>query len=130
MAMSVYMGSSIVLPGIPDPAQYSGVSRVTSTLSMSLFIWAYGAGPMLLSPITEISWIGRNGVYIVGLGLFTVMQVLNALVNKIAGYMFLRFISDILGSPVLSTGGASRRKQLPWRACSVVVPDSDCVVQV
>ena len=107
MTMPVYMGSSIVSPGIPDLAQYFGVSTVTATLSMSLFVWAYGVGPMILSPITEISWIGRNGVYIVGLGLFTVMQVPNALVNNIAGYMILRFISGFLGSPVLSTGGAT-----------------------
>lgn len=107
MTMSVYMGSSIVSPSIPDLAQYFGVSEVVATLSMSLFVWAYGFGPCLLSPITEISWVGRNGPYIVGLGLFTIMQIPNALVNNIAGYMVLRFISGFLGSPVLATGGAT-----------------------
>ena len=107
MTMSVYMGSSIVSPSIPDLAQYFSVSETVATLSMSLFVWAYGFGPMILSPITEISWIGRNGPYIIGLGLFTVMQVPNALVNNLAGYLVLRFISGFLGSPVLATGGAT-----------------------
>lgn len=107
MTMSVYMGSSIVSPSIPELAQYFHVSETTATLSMSLFIWAYGIGPCFLSPITEISWVGRNGPYIWGLGLFTIMQVPNALVDNVAGYMILRFISGFLGSPVLSTGGAT-----------------------
>lgn len=107
MTMSVYMGSSIVSPSITDLAHYFRVSEVVATLSMSLFVWAYGIGPCILSPITEISWVGRNGPYIIGLGLFTVMQIPNALVNNIAGYMILRFISGFLGSPVLATGGAT-----------------------
>lgn len=107
MTMAVYMGSSIVSPSIPDLAQYFEVSETVATLSMSLFVWAYGFGPMILSPITEISWIGRNLPYIIGLGLFTIMQIPNALVNNIAGYMILRFISGFVGSPVLATGGAT-----------------------
>ncbi|WFD01215.1 hypothetical protein MYAM1_003977 [Malassezia yamatoensis] len=107
MTMSIYMGSSIVSPGIPDLAQQFGVSRVVATLSMSLFVWAYGFGPLILSPITEISWIGRNGPYIIGLGLFTILQIPNALVNNLAGYLVLRFLSGFLGSPVLATGGAT-----------------------
>lgn len=107
MMLSVYMGSSIVSPGIPDLANYFGVSETVGVLSMSLFIWGYGIGPCILSPITEISWVGRNGPYIIGLGLFTVMQIPNALVNNVAGYMILRFINGFLGSPVLATGGAT-----------------------
>ncbi|KAI3623605.1 hypothetical protein CBS14141_003866 [Malassezia furfur] len=45
MTMSVYMGSSIVSPSIPDLAQYFSVSETVATLSMSLFVWAYGSGP-------------------------------------------------------------------------------------
>ncbi|KAI3624874.1 hypothetical protein CBS14141_003302 [Malassezia furfur] len=107
MTMAVYMGSTVVSPSIPDLAQSFGVSETVATLSMSLFVWAYGLGPLVLSPKTEISWVGRNGPYIIGVGLFTIMQVPNALVNNIAGYMILRFLSGIVGSPVLATAGAT-----------------------
>ena len=107
MTMSVYMGSSIVSPGIPDLAQQFGVSETVAILAMSLFVWAYGIGPCFLSPITEISWIGRNGPYIIGLGLYTIIQIPNGLVNNLPGYLILRFISGVLGSPVLATGGAT-----------------------
>lgn len=107
MTMTVYMGSSIVSPVIPQMAEYFHVSEVVTALSLSLFVCGYGVGPCLLSPITEISWVGRNGPYIFGLGLFSVLQIPNALVDNIAGYMILRFISGFLGGPVLTTGGAS-----------------------
>ncbi|WFD45017.1 hypothetical protein MPSI1_003693 [Malassezia psittaci] len=107
MTMTVYMGSSIVSPGQQDLAEYFGVSETVAALSLTLFILGYGTGPLLLSPITEISWVGRNGPYIFGLGLFSIMQIPNALVNNIAGYMVLRYISGFLGGPVLTTGGAS-----------------------
>lgn len=107
MTMTVYMGSSIVSPSIADLSEYFNVSETVAALSMSLFVFGYGIGPCILSPITEISWVGRNGPYIMGLGLFTVLQVPNALVDNIAGYMVLRFISGFLGGPVLTTGGAS-----------------------
>lgn len=64
MTMSVYMGSSIVAPSIPYLARTFNVSLTVGMLAMSLFVWAYGFGPMVLAPITEISWVGRNGPYI------------------------------------------------------------------
>lgn len=107
MTMAVYMGSSIVSPAIPDMMTYFGIPEAVGVLSMSLFVWGYGIGPCILSPITEISWVGRNGPYIVGLGLFTILQVPNALVDNVAGYMIIRFLAGFAGSPVLATGGAS-----------------------
>ncbi|WFD01212.1 hypothetical protein MYAM1_003974 [Malassezia yamatoensis] len=107
MTISVYMGSSVVSPAISGISQEFQVSRVTAALSMSLFVWGYGFGPMILSPITEISWVGRNGPYIFGLGLFTVLQIPTAVVNNIAGLLVLRFLGGFFGSPVLATGAAS-----------------------
>ncbi|PKI82519.1 hypothetical protein MVES1_004017 [Malassezia vespertilionis] len=107
MTMSVYMGSSIVSPSIPELSTYFNVGTTTATLSMSLFVWGYGFGPLLFSPITEISWVGRNYPYIICIGLFTILQIPNALVDNVAGFMILRFLCGFLGSPVLSTGGAT-----------------------
>lgn len=103
MTVFVYLGSSIVVPGIPE----LGTSEPVAALSISLFVWGYGLGPMVLSPITEVARIGRNWPYVASIGLFVIMQVPTALCNNVAGFLVLRFIAGFLGSPVLATGGAT-----------------------
>ena len=107
MTVFVYLGSSIVVPGIPELSQKYHISEPVAALSISLFVWGYGLGPMVLSPITEVARIGRNWPYIVSIGLFVIIQVPTALCNNVAGFMVLRFIAGFLGSPVLATGGAT-----------------------
>lgn len=108
LTTSVYMGSSIVSPGIPYIAQYFGVGRVVATLSLTLFVVAYGIGPMLgLCSASEIPAIGRCYPYIITLFLFVILQIPTALVDNIAGFMILRFLAGLVGSPPLATGGAS-----------------------
>lgn len=107
MTVFVYLGSSIVVPGIPEFQDEFSVSEPVAALSISLFVWGYGLGPMVLSPITEVARIGRNWPYVVSIGLFVIIQVPTALCNNVAGFMVLRFIAGFLGSPVLATGGAT-----------------------
>lgn len=107
MTVFVYLGSSVVVPGIPEIREEFGVSEPVAALSISLFVWGYGLGPMVLSPITEIARIGRNWPYVISIGLFVIMQVPTGLCNNIPGYLVLRFIAGLLGSPVLATGGAT-----------------------
>lgn len=107
MTVFVYLGSSIVVPGIPEFSDKFNVSPTVSSLSISLFVWGYGLGPMVLSPITEIARIGRNWPYVISIGLFVILQVPTALCNNVPGYLILRFITGFLGSPVLATGGAT-----------------------
>ena len=107
MTVFVYLGSSIVVPGIPELSEEFHISPTVASLSISLFVWGYGIGPMLLSPLTEIARIGRNWPYVISIGLFVIMQIPTALCNNVAGFMILRFIAGFLGSPVLATGGAT-----------------------
>ena len=107
MTVFVYLGSSIVVPGIPQISENFGVSHTVAALSISLFVWGYGIGPMLLSPLTEVACIGRNWPYAISIGLFVIIQVPTALCDNIGGFMVLRFIAGFLGSPVLATGGAT-----------------------
>lgn len=46
LTTSVYMGSSIVTPSIPYMAQYFNVGLVPTSLSLTLFVFGYGIGPM------------------------------------------------------------------------------------
>lgn len=46
LTTSVYMGSSIVSPGIPFIAQTFNVGNVTATLALTLFVLGYAIGPV------------------------------------------------------------------------------------
>jgi len=107
MTIFVYLGSSTMVPGIEDLQARFGCSQIVATLSISLFVWGYGIGPMVLSPITEVARVGRNWPYVISIGLFVIMQVPTALCHDSAGFLVLRFIAGFLGSPVLATGGAT-----------------------
>lgn len=107
MTTSIYMGSSIFAPAIPVFAEDRGTTPTVATLSISLFVWGYGMGPLLLSPITEVSFIGRNWPYIISIGIFVLLQIPTVLTDSVAGFLVLRFLSGFAGSPVLATGGAT-----------------------
>lgn len=107
MTIFVYLGSSIVVPGMEDLQEKFNFSQPVAALSLSLFVWGYGIGPMLLSPLTEVARIGRNWPYVISIGLFVIMQVPTVLCHEAAGFLVLRFIAGFLGSPVLATGGAT-----------------------
>ncbi|SPC65758.1 probable FLR1 - Putative H+ antiporter involved in multidrug resistance [Ustilago sp. UG-2017b] len=108
LTFSVYMGSAIYTPGVQLLANWFGVGTVTATLGLTLFVFGYGLGPMVgLSSMSEIPAFGRTMPYLITLFLFVILQVPTALVNNIAGFMILRFLAGLFGSPPLATGGAS-----------------------
>ncbi|CAO1627138.1 unnamed protein product [Parajaminaea phylloscopi] len=107
MTTAIYMGSSIFAPGIADFAQDRGTTNTVSALAIALFVWGYGLGPLVLSPITEVSFIGRNWPYIASLGIFFLLQIPTVLTDSVAGFLVLRFLAGVVGSPVLATGGAT-----------------------
>lgn len=102
-----YMGSSIYTPGQEEIQREFGIGHVVGTLNLSVYVLGYGLGPLVFSPLSEFARIGRQRLYIVSLFLFCMLQIGCALVRNIAGLVILRFITGILCSPSLSTGGAS-----------------------
>lgn len=103
----VYSGSAIYTSSEQDVIKKFDVGPVTASLPLSLYVLAYGLGPLLWSPLSEISSIGRSPVYVVTMGLFTILSVPTALVDNFAGLLVLRFLQGFLGSPCLATGGAT-----------------------
>ncbi|KAL4941802.1 major facilitator superfamily domain-containing protein [Aspergillus oleicola] len=75
-----------------------GVSQVAATL---------GLRPMAWSPLSEIPVIGRNPVYIYTLLVFTFFQFAVVYAKDFGILLAFRFLTGVLGSPVLATGGAS-----------------------
>lgn len=102
-----YMGSSIYTPGQQEIQDQFHVGHVVATLNLSLFVLGYGLGPVVFSPMSEQAKFGRMYIYIVTLTLFVILQIPAALTKNIGGLIVTRFITGILCSPSISTGGAS-----------------------
>lgn len=103
----VYMASAIYTPGIEEIMEDMGVGQVVATLPLTLFVFGYGIGPMVFSPLSENAKFGRTSIYIITLFIFFILQIPTALVHNIAGLCVLRFIAGFFASPCLATGGAS-----------------------
>lgn len=103
----VYMGSAIYSPSIPGVMERFGVEIGAASLGLSMYVLAYGIGPLLFSPLSEIPIIGRNPPYIISYAIFVILTVPTALVDNFAGLVVLRFLQGFFGSPCLATGGAT-----------------------
>ncbi|ORY69418.1 major facilitator superfamily domain-containing protein [Leucosporidium creatinivorum] len=103
----VYGGSAIVVASFDGLIEEFGVGHQETTLTVSLFVFAYGLGALLFSPLSEIPYFGRNPWYVYVMMVFTALQVGAALTPTFAGLVVIRFLTGLLGSPILSTGGAS-----------------------
>lgn len=102
-----YGGSSIYTPGQLDIQDQFGVGHVAGTLTLSLFILGYSLGPLLFSPLSEVSTIGRNHIYVFTLFFFMILQVGIALTPSFSGLLILRVITGFFSSPAIATGGAT-----------------------
>jgi DHA1 family multidrug resistance protein-like MFS transporter len=119
---AVYTGSAIYTPSAEGVMEHFGVSATSASLGIALFVFAYGLGPLLFSPLSEIPKIGRNPPYIITFAIFTILCVPTALADNFAGLMVLRFLQGFFGSPILATGGASLQDmfsliKLPYVLC-------------
>jgi DHA1 family multidrug resistance protein-like MFS transporter len=85
-------------------------------------VLAYGLGPMLWSPLSEIPAVGRNPPYMLTFAIFVILTIPGALTRNFAGLIVVRFLQGFFGSPCLATGGASLQDMyslvyLPFAVC-------------
>ncbi len=126
-AAQVYVGSSIITAGFASLMEEFGVNEQAASATLSLFVVGYGLGALLFSPLTEIPSFGRNPFYVAPMLGFVAFQAGAATVKNFAGLCILRFITAILGGPVLAVGGASvadmyNPMQIPIMLAVWVVP--------
>lgn len=105
--LAVYMGSAIYAPSEEGVMHEFGVSINAAALGLSMYVLAYGIGPLLWSPLSEVPFIGRNPPYLLTFAIFVILLVPTALVDNFPGLVVLRFLLGFFGSPCLATGGAS-----------------------
>ncbi|UKZ83013.1 hypothetical protein TrVFT333_010814 [Trichoderma virens FT-333] len=131
-SFAVYFGSSIYVGAVPEVVQRYGISIEVSSLALSLYVFGYGLGAMIFSPLSEIAAIGRNPPYIITLFIFTILWVPASVVDNFPGFVVLRFLTGVFGAPCLATGGASLSDVYPlihvpylliiWGAATVLGP--------
>ncbi|KAJ7660023.1 major facilitator superfamily domain-containing protein [Mycena rosella] len=113
LTFSIYIGSAIYTSSIPGLMTEFNVSLTTATLGLTLYVLAYGIGPMFLSPLQELPLLGRNPVYMATLFLFVVFQIPIVTATNMNTVLAMRFMTGFFGSPALATGGASMADIFP-----------------
>ena len=119
---AVYCGSAIYTPGEGGVIAEFGVSPTAASLPLSLYVLAYGMGPLIFAPLSEIPIVGRSPVYAVTMLIFVILSIPTALVKNFAGLLVLRFLQGFFGSPCLANGGATMQDmysllKLPYALC-------------
>lgn len=104
---TVYLGSAIYTPSTVGVMQQFGVSYAAASLGLALFVFGYGSGAMIFSPLSEIPVLGRNWIYIITLVMYLAFSIGAAVAPKYGGLITLRFLAGFVGSPALATGGAT-----------------------
>ncbi|KAJ5123379.1 hypothetical protein N7448_009476, partial [Penicillium atrosanguineum] len=104
---SFYAGSAIFTPSIPGIKDQFGATTAEGTLGLSLFVIAYGIGPLFLSPLSNLPAIGRTPVYFLGSLVFCLLNIGTAFGKNIETILTLRFLGGFFGSAPISIGGAT-----------------------
>lgn len=81
-----------------------GVSQTKAALGLTLYVLAYGIGPMFLTPLQEMPSLGRNPVYIIGLAIFVLLNVPIVTAKNFSTILAFRFWTGFVASPALATG--------------------------
>ncbi|KAF7194201.1 Cycloheximide resistance protein [Pseudocercospora fuligena] len=105
--LAIYIAASLYTAAIPEMMERWNLGRVAASVGLSIYVIGYGTGPLIMSPLSEIPWIGRNPPYVIGFFLFCIIAIPIAFVDNFAGMLVLRFFLGVAGSPALATGGAS-----------------------
>ena len=111
---AVYASSAIYTTSEQLVIDHFGVTPLDTSLPLSLYVLAYGIGPLIFSPLSEIPVVGRNPIYVATVVLFTIISVPTALTPTFAGLLVCRFLQGFFGSPCLATGAATLQDIWPF----------------
>ncbi|KAK9899322.1 MFS general substrate transporter [Cystobasidium minutum MCA 4210] len=107
LTFSVYAGSSLVTSSFPGLQETFGIGNAEVTTTLSVYVFAYGLGALIFSPLSEIPALGRNPFYSYPMVLFVLFQVGCARTETFYTFCIMRFLTGLMGAPFLATAGAS-----------------------
>ncbi|EED12734.1 caffeine resistance protein, putative [Talaromyces stipitatus ATCC 10500] len=105
--LSFYTAPGIYTASIPSIEKKFGVSEEVGILGLALFVIAYGIGPLILSPISNVPSFGRTPVYVLGSLAFCLFCIGCALAKNIETILILRFFGGIVGTSPTCIGGTT-----------------------
>lgn len=105
LVVCIAYGSSIVTGGLGLIEEKYNVSEEVAILTCSIMVCGFAVGPLLWSPLSEI--IGRQPVYIISMGLYTIFNIPCALSPNIGGLLASRFLCGVFSSSGLSLAGGT-----------------------
>ncbi|RMD42265.1 hypothetical protein DV735_g2891, partial [Chaetothyriales sp. CBS 134920] len=79
------------------------VSLELLTAGISLFVLGFAVGPLFWAPLSEI--FGRQIIFFITFGIFTLFNAVGAGANNIASLLAFRFLAGAFGSSPLTNGG-------------------------
>ncbi|GKZ34126.1 GTPase-activating protein [Aspergillus brasiliensis] len=118
---SFYAASAIFTPSIPLIEKDFGATNAEGTLGLSLFVIAYGIGPLILSPLSNLPSIGRTPVYVLGSLAFCLFNIGTALAKNLQTILVLRFFGGLVGSAPISVGGATLMEVFKPNQCPYAI---------
>ncbi|KAK5459377.1 hypothetical protein LTS15_003505 [Exophiala xenobiotica] len=90
---------------LPQAAKDLGVSEVTETLAVGVFLIGFGFGALICGPFSEV--LGRSGTYIVSLASMCIWLMASALAPNLGAQIVFRFLAGFSGaSPLVCAGGS------------------------
>jgi DHA1 family multidrug resistance protein-like MFS transporter len=104
---AVYASSSIYVPSVPLVMERFGIQEFKASLPLALYVFGYGTGPLLFSPMSEIPFFGRSVPYVATFAVYVALGAPTAVVDNLGAFVFLRFLQGFFGSPCLANGGAT-----------------------
>ncbi|CDK27458.1 unnamed protein product [Kuraishia capsulata CBS 1993] len=111
LVVAVAFGSSCVTGALGLMNDKYNVSTEVSILSCSLMVLGFAVGPLLWSPLSE--QIGRQPVYFISLGLYTIFNIPCALAKNIGTVLVCRFLCGVFASSGLALVGGSIADMFP-----------------
>ncbi|KIW52900.1 hypothetical protein, variant 1 [Exophiala xenobiotica] len=102
--MTATWASSAYSPGTRQVAEQFGVGMQTATLGTTLFLFAFGIGPLLWAPLSEV--YGRKNAVLPPMFVAACFSFGTAAAKDIQTIMITRFFAGFFASaPVTNTGG-------------------------
>ncbi|KAI1836296.1 hypothetical protein DTO013E5_1087 [Penicillium roqueforti] len=96
--------SSVFAPAVADASkEFGNKSSLRESLAVTGYLFGYGSGPLLFSPLSEI--YGRRIVLSVANCFFVVFQIGCALAPNLSALIVFRLLTGIGGSACLTIGG-------------------------
>lgn len=101
--LSVAFSSSVYTGGIQEIIEEFRCTEEIATLGVSLFVLGFAIGPLVWAPLSEL--YGRQLIFAVSFGAFTVWNAAAAGAPNITALLIFRFLAGSFGSSPLTNAG-------------------------